>query len=208
MSNCFVAIAGNIGVGKSTLTQLLADHLGWVPFFEPEADNPYLADFYADMRRWSFHSQVFFLTNRVEMHQQLLERDEHVVLDRSVYEDAEVFARTLFLRGEMSERDWRTYEALYRTMSSLLRPPNLIVYLRASVPKLLDRIAQRGREYERAISPGYIASLNALYDDWARRFDACPVVTIETDALDFVARSRDLDDVFARIQAHLPGAQS
>ena len=207
MTNRFIAIAGNIGVGKSTLTRLLAERLGWLPFYEPEADNPYLADFYADMRRWSFHSQVFFLANRVRQHKQLLERDEPVVLDRSVYEDAEVFARNLHLRGEMSARDWHTYESLYRSMSSLLRPPDLIVYLRASVPMLMSRIAQRGRDYERVISADYLASLNTLYDEWASQFDACAVLTIETDALDFVLRISDLDTLLTRIQTHLTGAR-
>lgn len=203
MSKCFVAIAGNIGVGKSTLTSLLASSLGWSPYFEPEADNPYLSDFYADMRRWSFHSQVFFLANRVQQHKQLLERGEDVVLDRSVYEDAEIFARNLHLRGDMSERDWQTYESLYRTMASLLRPPDLIVYLRASVPTLMRRIANRGRDYERNIEPAYLTSLNTLYEDWVQRFDACAVLTIETDNLNIVSDAGDLSQVIARIRAKL-----
>lgn len=201
--SCFVVIAGNIGVGKSTLVGLLAQRLGWTPFYEPNADNPYLADFYADMQRWSFHSQVFFLAQRVAQHKQLLERGEPVVLDRSVYEDAEIFARNLHLRGEMSERDWQTYEGLYRTMSSLLRPPDLIVYLRASVPALMQRIARRGRDYESRVSQSYIESLNVLYDEWARTYNASPVLTIETDALDVTARIKDLHNVIETIQARL-----
>jgi deoxyadenosine/deoxycytidine kinase len=201
--SCFVIIAGNIGVGKSTLVGLLAQRLAWTPFYEPNADNPYLADFYADMRRWSFHSQVFFLAQRVAQHKQLLERGEPVVLDRSVYEDAEIFARNLYLRGEMSERDWQTYEGLYRTMSSLLRPPDLIVYLRASVPALMQRIARRGRNYESSVSESYIESLNLLYDEWASRFTASPVLVIETDALDVTTRIKDLHTVIETIQARL-----
>ncbi len=204
-SSCFVVIAGNIGVGKSTLTQLLAGRLGWTPFFESNADNPYLADFYDDMLRWSFHSQVFFLAQRVLQHKQLLERGEPVVLDRSIYEDAEIFVCNLYRRGAMRERDWRTYETMYRTMSSLLRPPDLIVYLRASVPTLLGRIAQRGREYERDISSDYLSALNALYDDWARAFTASPVLTLETDALDVVNRPDDLTRVIDVIQPALLG---
>lgn len=201
MTSCFVAVAGNIGVGKSTLTALLAQTLGWAPFFEPAAENPYLADFYQDMRRWSFHSQVFFLSRRVQQHKQLLERGEPVVLDRSVYEDAEVFARNLYLRGEMSDRDWATYDSLYRVMSSLLRPPDLIVYLRASVPMLLTRIRQRGRDYERDIAPDYLAALNDLYEAWAAQFTASPILTIETDAIDYVSRLEDLNGVVERVQA-------
>lgn len=200
---CFVVISGNIGVGKSTLVGLLAQRLGWTPYYEPNADNPYLADFYADMKRWSFHSQVFFLAQRVAQHKQLLERGEPVVLDRSVYEDAEIFARNLSLRGEMSERDWQTYESLYRTMSSLLRPPDLVVYLRASLPALMQRIARRGRDYESRVSPEYIESLNQLYDAWARTFTAGPVLTIETDALDVTTRIKDLHSVIEIIQARL-----
>lgn len=203
MSKCFVAIAGNIGVGKSTLTSLLATSLGWSPFFEPEADNPYLSDFYGDMRRWSFHSQVFFLANRVRQHKQLLERGEDVVLDRSVYEDAEIFARNLYLRGDMSDRDWQTYESLYRTMASLLRPPDLIVYLRAQVPTLMRRIANRGRDYERGIETAYLESLNRLYEDWVSSFAACAVLTIETDNLNVISHAADLGHVIERIQAKL-----
>jgi deoxyadenosine/deoxycytidine kinase len=201
--SCFVVISGNIGVGKSTLVGLLAQRLGWTPFYEPNAENPYLADFYADMKRWSFHSQVFFLAQRVAQHKQLLERGEPVVLDRSVYEDAEIFARNLSLRGEMNERDWQTYESLYRTMSSLLRPPDLVVYLRASVPALMQRIARRGRDYESRVSQNYIESLNTLYDEWARTFTASPVLTIETDALDVTSRIKDLHSVIEIIQARL-----
>jgi deoxyadenosine/deoxycytidine kinase len=205
--SCFVVIAGNIGVGKSTLVGLLAQRLGWTPFYEPNAENPYLADFYADMTRWSFHSQVFFLAQRVAQHKQLLERGEPVVLDRSVYEDAEIFARNLHLRGDMSERDWHTYEGLYRTMSSLLRPPDLVVYLKAGVPALMQRIARRGRDYESSMSQSYIASLNVLYDDWARSFTASPVLTIETDALDVTTRIKDLHSVIEIIQARLDACE-
>jgi deoxyadenosine/deoxycytidine kinase len=200
MASCFIVIAGNIGVGKSTLTGFLAERLGWRPYYEPNADNPYLADFYTDMRRWSFHSQVFFLAQRVAQHKALLDRGEAVVLDRSVYEDAEIFASNLYRRGEMSERDWRTYDGLYRTMSSLLRPPDLIVYLRASVPTLLARIAGRGRDYEAGIAPDYLAALNLQYEEWAEHFAASPVLTLDTDGLDILASHADLDYVIATIE--------
>lgn len=205
MAACFIVIAGNIGVGKSTLTALLAQRLGWTPFYEPNADNPYLADFYHDMLRWSFHAQVSFLAQRVAQHKALLERGEPAVLDRSVYEDAEVFACNLYQRGALSERDWETYQGLYRTMSSLLRPPDLIVYLRASVPTLMRRIAQRGRDYERDIAPDYLASLNALYERWIEGFDACATLSIDADALDFVSRPSDLNAVIGQITRALSG---
>lgn len=205
MAACFIVIAGNIGVGKSTLTALLAHRLGWAPFYEPNADNPYLADFYQDMQRWSFHAQVSFLSQRVAQHKALLERGQPAVLDRSVYEDAEVFACNLYQRSALSERDWATYQGLYRTMSSLLRPPDLVVYLRASVSTLMRRIAQRGRDYERDIAPDYLAALNALYEHWIGGFDACATLTIDADALDFVARPGDLDAVIGQITRTLAG---
>lgn len=203
MRSCFLAVAGNVGVGKSTLTRLLALSFGWQPFFEAVDENPYLSDFYGNMQRWSFHSQAFFLSRRVAQHKQLLERGEHVILDRSVYEDAEIFAHNLFVRGAMSSRDWDTYESLYRTLSSLLRPPDLVVYLRAGVPTLLRRIALRGRDYEQSISVDYLTALNDRYDRWASDFSMSPVLTIETDALDYVHNEADLDRVITVIRDRL-----
>jgi deoxyadenosine/deoxycytidine kinase len=142
----FVAVAGNIGVGKSTLVEMLCVRLGWEPFFEPVTENPYLADFYADMDAWSFHSQIFFLTHRLRIHYNLAQHPSSVVQDRSVYEDAEIFAQNLFLQGHIEYRDYKTYRELYETSMQLLPPPDLVVYLRASVPTLLNRIAYRGRD--------------------------------------------------------------
>ena len=144
----FIAIAGNIGVGKSTLVEKLCVRLGWEPFFEGVVDNPYLADFYADMARWSFHSQIFFLGRRLRDLRRLMDDPRPVVQDRSVYEDAEIFARNLYCQGHISERDWQSYHDLYSALTELLPPPDLIVYLHASVPTLLQRIALRGRAYE------------------------------------------------------------
>lgn len=207
MSKYFIAIAGNIGVGKSTLTTLLADKLGWEPFLESVEENPYLADFYVDMPRWSFHSQMFFLSRRLQQHYLLLQRSESVIQDRSVYEDAEIFARNLYRQGHMTERDWQTYHELYSILSVLLKPPNLVLYLRASVPTLIRRIAQRGREFERSVSNEYLASLNDLYDEWAAKFVLCPVLTIDTNNLDYVQHEEHLDQIAQRIRDRLHGKE-
>src|SRR3990170_6518667 len=166
----FVAVAGNIGVGKSTLVDKLCARLGWQPYYEPVSENPYLADFYENMKAWAFHSQVFFLTHRLRMHLSLLEDPKSVVQDRSVYEDAEVFAANLFHQGEISERDYSTYRKLYKLLCDMLRPPDLVIYLRASVPTLQRRIAARGRDFENTIDPGYLQKLNKLYEQWIANF--------------------------------------
>ncbi len=203
----FIAIAGNIGVGKSTLTTLLAAKLGWEPVLEAVTENPYLADFYGDMPRWAFQSQVFFLARRLKQHHLALQRSGSVIQDRSVYEDAEVFACNLYRQGHMSARDWQTYTDLYNTLTLLLKPPSLIVYLKASVPTLLRRIAQRGREYERGISSEYLAQLNALYDAWAERFALCPLLAVDTDNLDYVQHDKHLDQIAQRVQDRLRGKE-
>jgi len=187
----FVAIAGNIGVGKSTLTKLLSEALDWQPFYEANAENPYLADFYMDMGRWSFHSQVFFLGKRLEHHRLLLDHPNSVIQDRTVYEDAEVFARNLYEQGKMSERDYDAYRRLYQAISAFLPPPDLIIYLQASVDTLTAHIARRGREFEQNISPEYLTRLNRLYDGWIEGWSLCPVLRVDVDNLDF---ERDLND--------------
>jgi deoxyadenosine/deoxycytidine kinase len=181
----FVAIAGNIGVGKSTLTSILAETFEWQPFYEAVDENPYLADFYADMRRWSFHSQVFFLSRRLQHHRQLVDHPGSVVQDRSVYEDAEIFARNLYDQGQMSPRDYGAYHDLYEGIRAFLPPPDLLVYLKSNVGTLLTRIRQRGRDFERDISPDYLDRLNILYDQWIERWDSCPVLVIPADEMDF-----------------------
>jgi deoxyadenosine/deoxycytidine kinase len=203
----FVAIAGNIGVGKSSLTGLLSERFGWEPFFEAVTDNPYLADFYEDMRRWSFHSQTFFLSRRLRHHHQLTQRPNSVVQDRTVYEDAEIFARNLYRQGLMEERDYQSYRELYSVMTLLLPPPDLVVYLRASVPVLMGRIERRGRSFERSISPEYLEQLNQLYEEWVGRFDLCPVLSVPSDDLDFVANSRHLDLIAERVMERLQGQE-
>ncbi len=203
----FVAVAGNIGVGKSTLVSLLCDRLGWQPFYEPEAENPYLADFYRDMRAWSFHSQIFFLTHRLRAHRQLIEHPTSAIQDRSVYEDAEVFACNLYQQGLIGGRDYATYRELYHVLIEFLPPPDLVVYLRASVPTLMQRITHRGRDYERRITPDYLEQLNELYEEWISGFNLCPVLTVPAGDLDYVAHARHLDLVVQKIQEKLTGKE-
>lgn len=201
----FIVIAGNIGAGKTTLVEILSNRLGFSPFYEPHEDNPYLADFYEDMESWSFHSQVYFLTRRLKIHKELLLAEGSVVQDRSVYEDAEIFARNLFLQGDFSTRDYSVYQDLYHILASLLPPPNLMVYLRASVDTLMQRIAKRGREYEMGISREYLARLNDLYEDWMNAFDQCPVLIINSDDLDLVSKPEHIDQVVGWVQNKLTG---
>jgi deoxyadenosine/deoxycytidine kinase len=203
----FIAVAGNIGVGKSTLVELLSRRLGWQPFYEPVGENPYLADFYRDMRSWSFHSQVFFLTRRLRAHRQLCDHPTSVIQDRSVYEDAEVFAHNLYLQGNFSERDYATYRELYQVLTEFLPAPDLVVYLRASVPTLRQRIALRGRDYEQQIQTDYLSRLNDLYEDWTKNFTLCPVLTVPADDLDYVAHSSHLELIVSKIHDKLTGKE-
>jgi deoxyadenosine/deoxycytidine kinase len=199
-----VIVAGNIGVGKSSLVERLAEALDWTPFYEAADENPYLADFYRDMPRWSFHSQVFFLARRVRLLTELYTHTGPVVQDRSLYEDAEVFAANLHQQGALDERDYATYRLLYESVIGLLPPPDLLVYLRADVPTLLARIALRGRPFEQHIAPEYLAHLNTLYDAWVGQWRRSATLTIQTDALDIIQNPSDLNAVFDQIQANLP----
>ncbi len=201
----FIAVAGNIGVGKSTLVSMLCKRLEWQPFYEPVAENPYLADFYADMRTWAFHSQIFFLTRRLRSHVELSQFPDSVVQDRSVYEDAEIFAHNLFLQGYIQPRDYQTYRELYEMAMQLLPPPDLMIYLRASVPTLVERISRRGRDYERRISAEYLQSLNDLYERWISDFVLCPVLTIPSDDLDYVAHPGHLKLIIKKVTEKLTG---
>jgi deoxyadenosine/deoxycytidine kinase len=200
----FVAVAGNIGVGKTNLTTLLANHLGWRAYYEPVIDNPYLDSFYDDMERWSFHLQVFFLSKRFEIHREMVKSGRPCIQDRTIYEDKEIFAYTLYRQGFMSERDHVNYTALFDAMTSFLRMPDLIVYLRADVPTLLERIRCRGRACESEISGDYLAALNAAYEGWCSRVarDA-DVLTLDTDRLDLVQDESAIEHVLASVVKRL-----
>src|SRR5258708_3154013 len=186
---------------------MLCERLEWGPYYEAVADNPYLADFYADMSAWSFHSQVFFLTRRLSAHHQIAQQSSSVIQDRSVYEDAEIFAQNLYLQGHIRPRDFQTYRELYETVIQILPPPDLVIYLRASVETLMARIARRGRDYERAIEPEYLQGLNDLYEDWISNFVLCPVLAIPADDLGYVAHSGHLDLIVSKVEDKLTGKE-
>jgi deoxyadenosine/deoxycytidine kinase len=203
----FVAVAGNIGVGKSTLVELLCVRMGWEPFYEPVTENPYLADFYADMDAWSFHSQVFFLAHRLRAHYDLSQHPSSVVQDRSVYEDAEIFAQNLFLQGHIQPRDYQTYRELYETTMRFLPPPDLVIYLRASVSTLDNRIQNRGRAYESRIPSDYLGGLNNLYEAWIDNFTLCPVLAVPADDLDYVSHPGHLRLIIEKVTEKLTGKE-
>ncbi|MEE2876635.1 MAG: deoxynucleoside kinase [Candidatus Neomarinimicrobiota bacterium] len=178
----FVGIAGNISVGKTTLTTMISEKLGWRPFFESVDNNPYLSDFYEDMRRWSFHLQIYFLSHRFRTHREMVEESSPAVQDRTIYEDVEIFARLLHQMGNMTDRDWENYKALFDEMTSYLRKPTLIIYLKASTDSLMTRLKKRGRDYEKNISPEYLHNLNMAYTGWIDRAkDDYNIMTVETD---------------------------
>ncbi len=181
----FLAIAGNMGVGKTTLTELLSDRFGWKTYFEPQAKNPYLTDFYVDMQKWALHSQIFFLTQRFKDHIAIQHSPDICIQDRTIYEDAEIFASNLFQRDLMPERDYETYRSLYEAMEQSLQHPELIIYLKASIWTLISRIRKRGREYERDVNTEYLAQLNINYERWIKRISGSwNVMIIDTDNFD------------------------
>ena len=188
----FIGIAGNIGVGKTTLTDWLASHLKWDPYYESVADNPFLADFYGNMGRWAFHLQIYFLQSRFSSHLEMCEGERGVIQDRTIWEDVEIFARNLSETGRLSEREWHTYRHLFYNMCQYLRPPDLILYLRASVDTLKDRIRKRGREYEQGIDPEYLCQLNSLYERWIGGLRDQPVLVIDADRLDILQDDRKM----------------
>jgi deoxyadenosine/deoxycytidine kinase len=198
----YIAIAGNIGVGKSTLTQLLSERYHLSPVYEAVDENPYLEDFYLEMHRYAFHSQMFFLAKRLEQHLQQVNPGSRIIQDRTIYEDAAIFAQNLYEEGVMEERDYNSYCQMYGAIAQALRPPDLLVYLQASVPILKARIALRGRAYEQTISEAYLAKLNALYERWTKSYRLSPMVTIATDDLDFLKRPSDLAVITKKLEQH------
>ncbi len=199
----FIAIAGNIGSGKSSLTTMLSKKFSWKPYFESVEDNPYLADFYADMKRWSFHLQIYFLSHRFTSHKQIVESPESVIQDRSIYEDAEIFARNLHEIGNMDDRDYNNYIALYHVMMEYLQPPDLMIYLRASVDTLKAQIARRGRSYEQSISREYLEQLNSHYESWISHYTLGSLLVIESDNLDFVHNEKDFALIEEQVEKNL-----
>ena len=200
-----VAISGNIGAGKTALTKVLGEYYGWETVFEQVDENPYLADFYNDMRRWSFNLQVFFLSKRFEQLQRIEEGDTSVVQDRSIYEDAHIFARNLYEMGHMSARDYDNYTDLFTIMTSYLQPPSLLIYLRASVPTLVDHIQDRGREFESTIRIDYLERLQGHYEEWVANYERGPKLIIDVDELDFVGEEEDRRTVLNQIESRLFG---
>ena len=191
----FIGLAGNIGVGKTTFTKLLSEKLNWTPFFESVSDNPYLSDFYSDMKRWSFNLQIFFLHKRFEMHQKMSASLMSVIQDRTIYEDLEIFARNLYQLGKLSQRDWDNYCGLFKVMNSYLKKPDLIIYLKADTDTLLSRIKKRGRDYENSIDSEYVHTLNISYDRWIESISDQPVMIIETDYFNIFEDAKIFNDI-------------
>ena len=203
--NYFVTISGNIGVGKTTLTKLIANEFGWEPFFERVINNPYLDDFYADMQRWSFNLQVYFLSKRFIDQKAIRNRTESCIQDRSIYEDAEIFAYILHKQGFFDQRDYENYRELFYCMTSYLRQPDLVIYLRASTWTLVTRIRKRGRDYEKNISSEYLHELNLAYERWIKQAKKdMNVLVIETDNVDFEQDEEALWKIYDDIRSHCP----
>ena len=201
--NPFVGLAGNIGVGKTTFTEIIAEKLGWIPYYESVADNPYLIDFYRDMSRWSFNLQVYFLHKRFKTHHEMSMSNGGVIQDRTIYEDVEIFARNLQEMNFMDKRDWENYRGLFSIMTSYLRQPDLIIYLKASTDTLLSRIKNRSRDYEKTIDPEYLHTLNVAYNKWINNIKNIPVLVIETDGFNIFDDKEKLTKILDEMQQRL-----
>ncbi|HMS65351.1 MAG TPA: deoxynucleoside kinase [Ignavibacteria bacterium] len=200
----FVSIAGNIGSGKSSLTNLISEEFNWKPYYEKVNNNPYLKDFYSDMNRWSFNLQVYFLSHRFKTHTEIIKLRSSVIQDRSIYEDAEIFAKNLFILGKMNKRDYNNYRKLFKEMTSFLQPPDLLIYLRAGLTKLVNQIKLRGREFEKGIDINYLEKLNHSYENWIQTYTLGKCIIIETEKLDFVNNKKDLEKIIKKIKENLP----
>ena len=206
-SKKFIAVAGNIGSGKTTLTRMLSEHYSWEPHFEVVANNPYLSDFYGDMNRWSLQLQVFFLSKRFQAHQMIANSEISAIQDRSIYEDAHIFARALKEGGQMDDRDYENYFELYSTMTQFLTPPDLVVYVKRSVPCLKERIRERGRAFEQNIPAEYLQLLERCYEDWISEYNLGKVLMVNADSLDFKNKTTDFDYICSKIQESLTNSQ-
>jgi len=208
MTKHVIVVAGNIGAGKTSLTERIGARLGWLTGYESVTDNPYLADFYGDMRAWSFHLQIFFLGHRAEQYVEAAHDARSAILDRSIYEDFHIFARALHHMGDLSERDYLAYRRLYELTVNSIPRPHLLIYLKAPVNVLMDRIRRRARNMETGITPEYLTQLDSFYGEWLGAFDLCPVLTVRTDDLDFVHQQNHLDTVVRHIQDKLAGKET
>jgi deoxyadenosine/deoxycytidine kinase len=200
-----IAVAGNIGAGKTTLTELLSKHYGWTPNFEDVDDNPYLNDFYNDMQRWSFNLQIYFLNSRFNQILDIRKSGKTIIQDRTIYEDAEIFAPNLHAMGLMSSRDFSNYKTLFDLMTGLVQPPDLLIYLKASVPTLVNQIQKRGREFENSIRLDYLKQLNDRYESWIRGYKLGKLLIISVDELDFASSREDLSYVIDKVDALIHG---
>ncbi|HTM67400.1 MAG TPA: deoxynucleoside kinase [Flavipsychrobacter sp.] len=200
-----IAVAGNIGAGKTTLTTMLAKHYKWKPHFEDVEHNPYLVDFYEDMHRWSFNLQVYFLNTRIRQLIEIRKGKDTVIQDRTIYEDAHIFAPNLYEMGLMTARDFENYASFFNTLKTLTSPPDLMIYLKASIPKLVDNIQKRGREYEENIRLDYLKRLNEFYNKWIDKYSDGPLLVVEVDNLNFAENEEDFAEVVRRIDAQIHG---
>lgn len=200
-----IAVAGNIGAGKTTLTTMLAKHYKWTAHFEDVEHNPYLVDFYEDMHRWSFNLQVYFLNSRLKSLAEIRAGKESVIQDRTIYEDAYIFAPNLYEMGLMTKRDFENYSSFFQTLRKMVTPPDLLIYLKASIPTIVDQIQKRGRDYEENIRLDYLKRLNDLYNKWIDQYNDGPLLVIDIDKINFADREEDLAEVIRRIDAQIHG---
>jgi deoxyadenosine/deoxycytidine kinase len=200
-----IALAGNIGAGKTTLTELLSKHYGWIPHYEDVDENPYLTDFYNDMQRWSFNLQIYFLNSRFKQIIDIRKSGKTIIQDRTIYEDAEIFAPNLHAMGLMSTRDFNNYKSLFDLMVSLIGPPDLLIYLRGSIPTLIRQIEKRGREYENSIRLDYLRQLNERYEKWIKGYNLGKLLIINVDDIDFTINPEDLSFIIDRVNAQIHG---